>query len=188
MKVGIRFRSLWLPLLCCAVSAGVVLACGGSRTGGEAVDPAASDAGESSPEVVLSTALGTIVIEVFASAAPETVARWLRLVGGPALDPDAASASDDVKPDGYYDGLAFTYTRPHVEIVTAARDTDRDGLEFDVELDATPSSAAVDLIERLRPERRFSSPDDLARQIETDVESARVLLSGRQEEPTPDNP
>ncbi len=59
---------------------------------------------------------------------------------------------------------------------------------FDVELDSPPVSAAVHLIERLRPERRFSTPDDLARQIQADVEGARALLSGRRKEPVVGNP
>jgi riboflavin kinase/FMN adenylyltransferase len=48
---------------------------------------------------------------------------------------------------------------------------------YDVELDETPESAAVHLVERLRPERRFSTPEDLAGQISADVERARTLLS-----------
>jgi riboflavin kinase/FMN adenylyltransferase len=59
---------------------------------------------------------------------------------------------------------------------------------FDVELDSTPVSAAALLMERLRPERRFSTPEDLARQIRADVDTARTLLSERRQEPAAGNP
>jgi len=48
---------------------------------------------------------------------------------------------------------------------------------FDRELDRTPDRAAALFVERLRPERRFRSPEDLAHQIAADVGRARELLA-----------
>ena len=48
---------------------------------------------------------------------------------------------------------------------------------LDVQLAESPRSAVFRLIDRIRPERRFESPDALASQIAKDVEAARTWFS-----------
>ncbi len=48
---------------------------------------------------------------------------------------------------------------------------------LDTRLAHSPAAAAVDFIDRLRPERRFPDPAELARQIEIDARRARALLN-----------
>jgi riboflavin kinase/FMN adenylyltransferase len=47
---------------------------------------------------------------------------------------------------------------------------------LDTDLARPPAEVAVRFIERLRPERRFDSPAELARRIAADVDRARRLL------------
>jgi riboflavin kinase/FMN adenylyltransferase len=56
---------------------------------------------------------------------------------------------------------------------------------LDVQLAESPGSAVFRLIDRIRPERRFESPDALAAQIEKDVRAARVMLSKPPVTPNP---
>lgn len=86
------------------------------------------------PHFVLSTAAGRIVVELAEDAAPRTIRELLRLVTGPYFDPASATIGGDGSAQGYYDGLAFDYTHPHVEIVTALRDGDE--TRFTQEIDA----------------------------------------------------
>jgi riboflavin kinase/FMN adenylyltransferase len=56
---------------------------------------------------------------------------------------------------------------------------------LDRELPETPPSAVLSFVERLRPERRFSSPESLAKQIAVDANRARELLRGTAEDRNP---
>ena len=136
----------WFVLTCWAASA-VVLACGDpvAEVGSTEVD--GSHGEDQTPKVILSTAVGAIVVEVFPDAAPNTLARWLRLVEGTGLESIAKPKADDVRPGGYYDGLAFSYTKPHVEIVTASRFPENEGPQFETELDARSLGLDRDVIE-----------------------------------------
>lgn len=68
--------------------------------------------------LVLDTSEGSIEVELFEAAAPATVQRLKRLAAGPIFDPDLVPPARDGSAPGFYDGLAFVFTRPHVEIVT----------------------------------------------------------------------
>jgi riboflavin kinase/FMN adenylyltransferase len=48
---------------------------------------------------------------------------------------------------------------------------------LDVQLVESPGNAVFRLVDRIRPERRFESPDALASQIEKDVKTARTMFS-----------
>lgn len=127
----------------CILLGATVGGCSHTEVGSAARAP--SEEYEVGPTVTLSTTRGDLVIEIAPGAAPQTIARWLQLVEGPALAPDdGATGSFNT---GYYDGLAFTYTRPHVEIVTEARQPAPDGIELDVELDAVSLGLEKELID-----------------------------------------
>lgn len=70
------------------------------------------------PHLLLTTSLGTILAEIAEQAVPQT-ARGLA----------------DLVRSGYYDGLRFEHTKPHVEIVTGQR-AEEDSPLFPVEIDA----------------------------------------------------
>ena len=136
----------WLVFASWAVSA-VVLACGDPAAEGGPADSDDADRQYGTPKVIFATALGAIVVEVFPDAAPNTVAHWLRLVEGKGLESGAIAKDGDVQPGGYYDGLAFSYTKPHVEIVTASRGSEDEGPHFETELDARSLGLDRDVIE-----------------------------------------
>ena len=85
--------------------------------------------------VVFETKLGSICIEIDRSAAPQTIARWLRLVEGPVFDPDLVDEAASSLGMGYYDGMAFSYTKPHIEVVTAGRPP-LEAFQLQTEIDA----------------------------------------------------
>lgn len=69
--------------------------------------------------LTFSTPLGTIEIELLERADPVAFRRLVRLARGPTFHPDLQAA--DRPPVGFYEGLAFDFTRPHVEIATETR-------------------------------------------------------------------
>lgn len=99
---------------------------------------------EGSPHVVFKTRLGAIVVELDRAAAPHAIARWLQLVEGPVFNPRLVGGSTPSLSMGYYDGLAFSYTKPHVEVVTAGRPP-LEAFQFEAQIDA----AALGLHEQL---------------------------------------
>jgi len=50
---------------------------------------------------------------------------------------------------------------------------------LDARLDCVPATARFSFVERLRPERRFASPDELKEHISADVDLARAVLGPR---------
>jgi cyclophilin family peptidyl-prolyl cis-trans isomerase len=81
------------------------------------------------PVLVLRTVTGAIEVELVEEAAPEAV-RWLvRLARGPIYHPEITAteppeSGDLAREVGFYDGLTFDFTRPHVEIAAESREPD----------------------------------------------------------------
>ena len=90
---------------------------------------------EESPHLAFKTRLGSIVIELDRAAAPNAISRWLQLVEGPVFDPGLVGETAASISMGYYDGLEFSYTKPHVEVVTAGRPP-LEAFQIEVEIDA----------------------------------------------------
>lgn len=67
------------------------------------------------------TAQGAITVQFLRAAAPEAVAAIERLARGPIYDADLLPRPAAAATTGYFDGLAFDYTRPHLEIRLAVR-------------------------------------------------------------------
>lgn len=72
------------------------------------------------PFFLLTTTEGAIRIELAEEAAPKTIRRLVRLAEGPIFNPDLVP-SPPAPPTGYYDGLAFDYANPHIEIISELR-------------------------------------------------------------------
>lgn len=85
--------------------------------------------------LVLDTAEGSIEVELFEAAAPATVQRLKHLAEGSTFDPSLVPPAEDGTTPGFYDGLVFDFTRPHIEIVTSTREPSASFL-FPNELDA----------------------------------------------------
>lgn len=111
-----------------------------------------------------------------------------RRIGFPTINLLVEEAEKLIPADGVYAvmvdaGYRDSARRLHGVLNIGHRPTFRGGSRtiethlFDVHLDRTPEWAAVHLVERLRPERRFSTPENLASQIATDVARARTLLA-----------
>ena len=73
------------------------------------------------PCLWLETRLGAVVVRLDRAAAPNAVATIERLARGPIYDLELVPRPDAAKGAGYFDGLAFDYTRPHAEIRLASR-------------------------------------------------------------------
>lgn len=80
----------------------------------------AAQAGD--PCLRLDTAGGPITLQFARAAAPGTIAAIERLAAGPIYDPGVVPRPEAARSTGYFDGLAFDYTRPHLEIRLAARE------------------------------------------------------------------
>jgi cyclophilin family peptidyl-prolyl cis-trans isomerase len=120
----------WVLFLCVA---SIVAGIGCSHTDSEPGEPVPAQVAAARLIATLRTTRGDLVIEIEPTAAPEAIAQWLRLVE----ESTSGSGAGAADPDGpYYDGLAFTFTRPHVEIVTEARRPEGGGVELTVELNA----------------------------------------------------
>lgn len=96
-------------------------------------DPLACESGR--PHLVLQTQEGAIAIELWPRAAPRSVARLARLAAGPIFDPTLFEDREQASAVGYFDGLAFDYTHPHVEIALEVRAPKR-LFELPAEIDA----------------------------------------------------
>lgn len=87
------------------------------------------------PRLLLETEAGAIVIRLAPAAAPESVARLVRLTRGPIFRDEVIADSESARGVGYFDGLAFDYTHPRVELRTAMR-SPAELFEVAVEIDA----------------------------------------------------
>lgn len=95
------------------------------------------------PYLVISTQEGTIEIELFERAAPQAVRRLTALVKGPIFNQDLLKDDEKSSSVGYYDGLTFNHTRPHLEIATSERSPA--GL-FQIESEIDAESLGLDRI------------------------------------------
>ncbi len=87
------------------------------------------------PHLVITTADGTIVARLLEAGAPQAVRRLASLLRQPISTSGNPVSSEQMRAGGYYDGLTFLEARPHVEIVTAAREPENP-LEIPTEIDA----------------------------------------------------
>ncbi len=90
-------------------------------------------AGGAAAHLVLATGRGPIVARLHEAAAPQAVRRLAGLAKG--SDPHLSAGQDTAPAAGYYDGLTFIHTQPHIEIVTDVRESG-EPVEIDAELDA----------------------------------------------------
>jgi len=98
-----------------------------------------------------------------------------------SIDPGKA-----VPPDGVYVTLAYINERVHPSVTNiGVRPTFGDGRRnvevylLDFKGDLYGQELRINLIERLRGERRFASAEELKAQIASDVEQARAILGAR---------
>lgn len=87
-------------------------------------------AGGATPHIVIATDQGKIVARLLEAAAPGAVRRLARLVDGPVFHSEIFEGQEVVPTVGYYDGLSFVHTQPHIEIGT---DTRRPGDLLEIE-------------------------------------------------------
>jgi len=73
------------------------------------------------PHLVLTTVEGSVEIELFPAAAPEAVARLVRLAVGPVFDSTLVNTDLRHGIVGYYDGLWFDLAYPHTSLATSVR-------------------------------------------------------------------
>ena len=95
-----------------------ILVLAGAASGGSPCLDGSREVG-TVPFLVLRTELGAIEIELVPEAAPTAVGWLVRLARGPLFHPDLAAPAG--APVGFYDGLTFDFTRPHVELITETR-------------------------------------------------------------------
>jgi cyclophilin family peptidyl-prolyl cis-trans isomerase len=98
------------------------------------------------PYLVISTQYGSIEIELYERAAPRAIRRLIGLVRGPIFNPALMENDDKGSSIGYYDGLTFNLTKPHLEIVTSQRDP-AGHFEIETEIDADSLGLDRKLIE-----------------------------------------
>jgi cyclophilin family peptidyl-prolyl cis-trans isomerase len=84
----------------------------------------------------------SIIIELFERAAPDAVRRLVELAGGPVFNEALVGPNDS----GYFDGLTFNYTKPHLDIRTSERPP-TGLLEITTEIDANALGLHEDRIE-----------------------------------------
>ncbi|MBT76608.1 MAG: peptidylprolyl isomerase [Gammaproteobacteria bacterium] len=94
------------------------------------------------PQLVFSLEKNSIVIELFERAAPGAVRRLVELASGPVFNELLVGSNDS----GYFDGLTFNYTKPHLEIITSERPP-TGLLEISTEIDANALGLHEDRIE-----------------------------------------
>jgi len=129
-------RARALPYL---LAGPLVMACAAALATG------AATAGD--PCLRLETPAGAIVLRFSPAAAPQAVAAIERLARGPILNLDLLPRPDAARATGYFDGLAFDYARPHLEIRLPAR-VPAAAFTVEAELDA----AALGLDRELVPD------------------------------------
>jgi cyclophilin family peptidyl-prolyl cis-trans isomerase len=108
--VGHLHRSL--PNSRTLIAAALAALCATSPVRGAAADD---------PCLRFETQAGTIIVRLARDAAPEAVAAVERLARGPILNLDLLPRPNAARSSGYFDGLAFGYARPHLEIRLPAR-------------------------------------------------------------------
>ncbi len=91
---------------------------------------------ESDPCLRFVTPSGDIVLALSRAAAPQAVAAIEKLARGPILNLDVLPRPGAARATGYFDGLAFDYARPHLEIRLPAR-VPAAAFTVETELDAT---------------------------------------------------
>jgi len=96
---------------------------------------AASGRPQPAPRLLLETEAGTISIRLAPAAAPESVARIVRLARGPIFRAEMLAEPESAREVGYFDGLTFDYTHPGVELRAACR-APAELFETPVEIDA----------------------------------------------------
>lgn len=70
----------------------------------------------------LETGAGAITLQLARAAAPEAISAIARLATNPIYDAGVIPRPEAATTTSYFDGLAFDYTRPHLEIRLAARE------------------------------------------------------------------
>jgi cyclophilin family peptidyl-prolyl cis-trans isomerase len=73
------------------------------------------------PCLRLETPAGALVLALSRAAAPQAVAALEKLARGPILNLDALPRPEAAHASGYFDGLAFDYARPNLEIRLPSR-------------------------------------------------------------------
>lgn len=171
----------WAPLGCASAFA--------STTPAPAPDPC----------LRLETAGGAIVLRLSRAAAPGAVAAIERLALGPIWNLDLVPRPEAARAAGYFEGLAFDYARPHLELRLPARAPGA-AFSLEAELDATALGLdrervadvgeAMDLMQfQLLPalkrpnSERVATPllEEWARRFETDHDPAFLVGKSRQE-------
>lgn len=89
------------------------------------------------PCLRLDTRLGAITLRFDRAAAPGAVATIERLARGPLYDLDSLPNPDAARTTGYFDGLAFDYARPKLELRLPVRPPAA-AFTVEAELDARP--------------------------------------------------
>ena len=167
------------------------LACATARAG---TAPAAAD-----PCLRLGTAGGAVTVRLARAAAPGAVAALEKLARGPLYDPAVLPKPEAARTTGYFDGLAFDYARPHLEIRLPVR-VPAGAFTVDAELDAAALGLdrervadvgeAMNLMQfQLLPalkrptSERVSTPvlEQWAKRFETDHDPAFLVGKSRQE-------
>ena len=121
-------------LIIILVLAGFLGAAGLRPAAGAEVNPPCPETG-ARPHLILNTRVGSITIELFEDAAPQTVKRLIKMARGPIFNPQLTSSSSGNPGVGYFDGLGFSMTKPHLEISITSR-LPESQFEFPAEIDA----------------------------------------------------
>lgn len=90
-----------------------------------------ADHPQSAPHLIFDTTLGNIEIKLLEDAAPSAIRRFAEIVRGPTFN-EAIFGPNRV---GYYEGLAFEYTKPKAEIRLTERQPD-DLIKIPAQIDA----------------------------------------------------
>ena len=145
------------------------------------------------------TSAGTLVLELSRAAAPRAVAALERLARGPILNLELLPHPEAAATAGYFDGLAFDYARPKLELRLPAR-VPAAAFAVPAELDAvalgldqervTDAGKAMDLMQMellpalLHPNSTRAATPTLAawaKRFETDHDPAFLVGKSRQE-------
>lgn len=97
---------------------------------------AGSDAPPADPCLRLDTAQGALVIRFSRAAAPQAVSAIEKLARGPLYNPAVVPRPEAANAIGYFDGLAFDFARPHLELRLATRPPE-EAFTVEAEIDAT---------------------------------------------------
>jgi cyclophilin family peptidyl-prolyl cis-trans isomerase len=138
----------------------LVMALGCSLANGG--EPLCTETGRT-PHLVIETAAGRVTVELFEDAAPAAVRRLVELARGPVFNPALVPPQGAAASTGYFDGLSFDYTKPHLEVMTAVRQpselfelrTELDGRALGLHEDLLADAGkAMDVVQfELAPER-----------------------------------